>query len=458
MPRDNDRDETVTWSTSTTHRRRRSRRLPLLLLMLPLVLASFGGPVGTVQTVHGDELSNARSRQTDLRKQIATNRAKIAKLASLQGDLSAAIRDTRSQLAGLNDDLDVVRGKIKRTKDKIAEVRAAYNDLVDTLKQLDAQLIKIQGQEDAKRAQLADRKRQLAERIRSAYDTDRTSMLETFLSGGTFTDLLSEISYYIDVGEQDKALAQQIAKDQETLAALHETVEETRAETDEVRVATAKQKRSLDAAMLVLKKDQAVLKRLELAAKRTLARQRHTYQLLSRNKAAARRALAAAARAERALASKIRALIRRQASQGRIPSQYNGTLRWPMNGVVSQNFGCTGFPWEGPKGDCAHFHEGIDIVAPYGRAVRSAGSGTVVFVGFNPYDAPPQAFIVIVAHSSGLQTWYAHLQPRYPVHVGQHVSSGTVIGYEGMTGHTTGAHLHWAVMQNGEFVNPRLFL
>ena len=51
----------------------------------------------------------------------------------------------------------------------------------------------------------------LAERVRSAYDTDRTSLLETFLSGGTFTDLLAEMSYYIDVGEQDKALANQIA-------------------------------------------------------------------------------------------------------------------------------------------------------------------------------------------------------------------------------------------------------
>jgi murein DD-endopeptidase MepM/ murein hydrolase activator NlpD len=33
-----------------------------------------------------------------------------------------------------------------------------------------------------------------------------------------------------------------------------------------------------------------------------------------------------------------------------------------------------------------------------------------------------------------------------------------VIGYEGNTGHSTGAHLHWAVMLNGTFVNPRLFL
>ena len=49
-------------------------------------------------------------------------------------------------------------------------------------------------------------------------------MLETFLSGQSFTDVLSEVSYTIDVGEQDKQLAQQIQEDQQTLAAVHQTV------------------------------------------------------------------------------------------------------------------------------------------------------------------------------------------------------------------------------------------
>ncbi len=45
---------------------------------------------------------------------------------------------------------------------------------------------------------------------------------------------------------------------------------------------------------------------------------------------------------------------------------------------------------------------------------------------------------MIIAHSEGLQTWYAHMQPRRPVSVGQHVSRGQVIGYEGSTGQSTG--------------------
>jgi murein DD-endopeptidase MepM/ murein hydrolase activator NlpD len=50
------------------------------------------------------------------------------------------------------------------------------------------------------------------------------------------------------------------------------------------------------------------------------------------------------------------------------------------------------------------------------------------------------------------------MQPKRPVEVGEVVSKGQVIGYEGNTGNSTGAHLHWMVERNGDFVNPRAFL
>jgi murein DD-endopeptidase MepM/ murein hydrolase activator NlpD len=124
---------------------------------------------------------------------------------------------------------------------------------------------------------------------------------------------------------------------------------------------------------------------------------------------------------------------------------------------VTQPFGCTGVIWEPPSGSCAHWHNGIDIVAPYGTAVRASAGGRVVYIGWNYADGADPAWIVIIAHSSNLTTWYAHMQPRYPVRAGQVVSKGQVIGYEGSTGHSTGAHLHWMVEYNGSFVNPRLF-
>ena len=50
---------------------------------------------------------------------------------------------------------------------------------------------------------------------------------------------------------------------------------------------------------------------------------------------------------------------------------------------MTQNFGCTGFDLGAAASACAHFHNGIDLVAPYGTPIRAAGAGTVVYIGWN---------------------------------------------------------------------------
>ena len=269
---------------------------------------------------------------------------------------------------------------------------------------------------------------------------DRTSLLETFLSGSTFTDMLAEMSAYIDVGEQDKALANEIAQDQATLAALHQATEDTRSQTNDLRQQTAAQKRALDKSLRELNDSKAALKQLEKRTAAALASQKRTYAAIERNKAAAKAALAKAAAAQKKLKDQIAALIRKQLQGGNIPSAYNGTLTWPMSGDVTQNFGCTGFSWEPPYGSCPHFHQGIDIVAPYGTPVKASGDGTVVYIGWNYADGADPAWIVIIAHSEVapdlVRAHAAALPGRDPRR--QLVTGGQVIGYEGNTGHSTG--------------------
>ena len=264
-------------------------------------------------------------------------------------------------------------------KEKIEEVKAAYAALVARGEELDAELTRLTMEEAEKAASLADRKDELALRIRSAYDTDRTSLLETFLSGGSFTDILAEASYMIDVGEQDKALAEQIERDQAALAAVHQTVEETRLATEELRVETAAQKKKLDKSMRDLKKEQAKLKKLERAAERELARQKAAYEQLAKNKKGLKKAIARAQASQRALAKRIDRIIAQQRARGNIPSKFNGSFRWPMVGRISGEFGCSSYPGYGPGYGCAHFHNGIDIVAGYGTPGpgRRQGHGRV---------------------------------------------------------------------------------
>ncbi len=424
-----------------------------------MALGMVGAPASTT-IVRGDQLSDAKAAQDRLKHQIEAQKAAVAALNALQASVSADIAATRHQLSGINANLVTVKAKITSMGNRIAVVQTAYNDLVLQLGRQDFALALLETQQDAKASQLRSRKAMLVDRIRSAYDTSRTSMLESFLSGGTFNDLLTEMNDYIAVGEQDKALAAQIVVDQRTLAQLTQNVSDTRARTDDLRVTTAAQKAKLDASLGALKASRLELRRLEKATQQNLAQQRASYARLAVNKKNAAHALAAAAAAQKRLARKIADIVARQSQQGNIPSQYNGSLAWPMAGIVTQEFGCTGFAWEPPYGSCSHFHQGIDVVAPYGTQVHASGDGVIAYVGWNYADGSDPAWIVIIAHSSGLQTWYAHLQPRYPggIHQGSQVHAGQVIGYEGSTGHSTGAHLHWAVMLNGQFANPRLFL
>lgn len=96
-------------------------------------------------------------------------------------------------------------------------------------------------------------------------------------------------------------------------------------------------------------------------------------------------------------------------------------------------------------------HKGTDFAAPTGTPVKASGDGTVVFVGRHG----GHGNFVKIQHAGGFQTAYAHLS-RYAkgLRKGQKVKQGQVVAYVGSTGVSTGPHLHYEVIQNGQYVNP----
>ena len=134
-----------------------------------------------------------------------------------------------------------------------------------------------------------------------------------------------------------------------------------------------------------------------------------------------------------------------------------GVWSLPLRGVITQAFGPTSFELEPPatyRGvPYAHFHAAIDIAAPLGTPVIAANDGVVAFVGH----LPDGAMIVLVAHAGGYVSEYAHLDDTFalpPVKTGQAVKAGQVVGFIGLTGTTTGAHLHFAVLKDGTAIDP----
>jgi peptidoglycan hydrolase-like protein with peptidoglycan-binding domain len=116
-------------------------------------------------------------------------------------------------------------------------------------------------------------------------------------------------------------------------------------------------------------------------------------------------------------------------------------LAWPLQAPVGEGFG--------PRGD--RFHAGIDLIANRGAPVQAAATGRVAFAAFT---SGGWGKLVVVAHSDGVRTMYAHLS-KISVRVGQAVSTGDVVGLVGATGDATGPHLHFEVRLRGAAVDPR---
>jgi murein DD-endopeptidase MepM/ murein hydrolase activator NlpD len=440
-------------------RRRRHLRPIISFLVLPILAGLF---IATpVQPVAGDELEDAKDQQAQLKDTIADQKTELSRLAGRQENLQSEIAATKAELKEINVDLGAVRRQIDDLVVRIAQAQQQYDDLVAKVATLEVILTSLGREAEEKAVELRDTKRLLADRIRDAYDADRSSPLETILTGGSFTDVIVEASYAVDIADENRILAEKIADQQAALETLEATVSTTQDETEGLRDETAARKAQLDRDKADLEEARQALERLEARTKQALDEQRRAYERLEASRQATAQSLADTTAAQKKLESKIESILRERAQQGNIPSQYNGTLIWPLSGTVTQNYGCTGFGWEPPKGECAHFHSGIDIAAPMYTPIKAAGNGTVLFAGANPYDRFPKAWIVIVAHSEGLLTWYGHVDNAVKppaVSPGDYVTAGQTVAYVGMTGRTTGPHLHWMVEYKGDFVNPRLYL
>lgn len=145
---------------------------------------------------------------------------------------------------------------------------------------------------------------------------------------------------------------------------------------------------------------------------------------------------------------RLKQLLSAQSAGGVTAAQTKNALGAPLDSMVSSSpFGYRVSPLSGWGGE---FHRGQDFVASCGTAVKAAASGTVTFAGWDPYGG---GIRVVIDHGNGLETTYNHLSTEL-VSVGQKVERGAVVAEVGTTGASTGCHLHFEVMVNGDVVDP----
>ena len=122
---------------------------------------------------------------------------------------------------------------------------------------------------------------------------------------------------------------------------------------------------------------------------------------------------------------------------------------WPVEGQITGSFGERIDPFNGEGA----FHSGVDISASAGAPVIAPADGTIVFADFEG----GYGRAVVIDHGHGITTRYGHLA-SFAVAAGQYIHRGDTVGYVGMSGRSTGPHLHYEVRINSIPVNPYKYL
>jgi murein DD-endopeptidase MepM/ murein hydrolase activator NlpD len=357
------------------------------------------------------------------------------KQRQLQG-LNGQIITAKSQIRQLLNQLQALRGQIAALDSQLQTVNNQIQQETAKLEVIARQIALAKEQLALKEAELAQHIADFSKRMRLLYKSGKVSGLELVLSAANFTDLMNRIFFFNDIVREDRRQVGQLQKERATI---------------EVMKADLEAKKAQQAAVVKQIKDQRA--QLQAMRDQRVARQ----QQIAAIEAQFQRQLADMQAQRAALQAQLASLVRES-----FRARSSGKWLWPMDGVITQGFGCTPYPFEPYDPNCPshHFHSGLDIATDYGTPVHAADGGIVHnfsmgcswgggLCGYGRY--------VVIVHAGGFTSLYGHLA-GYAVGEGVQVDKDTVIGYEGSTGNSTGPHLHFEMDIGGIPVDPLAYL
>ncbi len=352
-----------------------------------------------------EEEKAAAQKEADKAKAAADAKKKEAKAAGKRAaEATANFEEAEKRL-------DALQGQIESTR---ADIEATKAEIAVTKDKMEKKEKEIEEQNDA-----------LNNRLTAMYKTGKVGFVDVVLSSESVEDLLSNVGMVHKILESDQELLKKLQKDYKELEKMKKHLEEQQAyleqkeidlEAAEAETEELKKKYKAEADKYKAMEDQLEAEGYELAAE-----------------AAAKQAAAEAMIVE----------------AGGTISATPGAYAWPTqaNWYITSNYGWRICPFHGRE-----FHNGIDVVlksGTYGSAVYAIADGIVTRASwYGGYGNCIQ-----IAHGGGYSSLYGHLK-GYNIKSGQFVAKGTLIGYIGSTGNSTGPHLHFTVFKDGSITNP----
>ncbi len=396
------------------------------------------------------------------RKIIIMSMAAVLTAVSVTSSFADSISEYKEELQQNEDKMDQVQSQLDQTssekstaKDEVEkldnelnQVNSEYENLVQELDDTNKQLSQAQEELEAATAKRETQYDTLKSRIRVMYEEGDIGYMEILLNANSFSDYLNRMEHINRIMDYDNNL---LADFQALETLINDKVEEIEECKQELEVLTA-EKTTKKAEL-----DNKVQEKLELISKLSSDEATYNQQLADLEEdneyiksliQKAEKEAAAAAAAAKAAASNAASY----SSSNKIYSYGGGKFLWPVPayvGIINDVYSYRLSPISGS----GEFHSGLDMRAPYGTDIVAADDGTVIYSGVrNGYGN-----CVIIDHGDGFSTLYGH-NSSLCVTVGQSVVRGQVIAKAGSTGYSTGAHLHFEVRINGQYVDPNPYL
>lgn len=404
-----------------------------------------------VSAAHADDLDDKKNKverelkgaHQDLDESSAQLRKAAARLEAAQQQLDVA----KTRLA-------TARGKVEVARERDAQMQAELASAEAELAAAEAALAQGQVDRDAQREKVASTVADMysegdPELIAFSSLIDAESTEELTRRDGVRDVVIGQEAREYDELKASEVLLEvrqdQVAEARDAVAVKREAAAE---HLELMQALEAEEQAAKDSVVsLVIERRDAragasAARAKDLAKLRKLEREQQQIEEMLR-----KRALAALRRQRAAEAAKA-ASARSQAST---PSP--GLLAYPVDGYVTSPFGYRTHPIYHYWG----LHDGVDFGGGCGTPLRAAAPGRVVSSYFSGVYGNRLVIDHGVLGGKGVATIYNHAS-GYNVGVGDQVQQGQVIGFEGSTGWSTGCHLHFTVMANGQAVDPMNWL
>ena len=365
---------------------------------------------------------------------VAVTQADIDALKKDASGLAQQKKELKNKISALSDDIsdnmkkkELLDGQISVLSSEIANVEEQIRTYTDLITQTEAELLDAQQREEAQYELFCRRVRDMEERGNVSY-------WSVLFKANSFTDLLSRLDIVNEIMDSDQKVIQD-------LQALQAEIEEKKAELETGKAVSEEARTEL------------------LARKTELNLQRSAADKLVReiqaNEQAYEATLDEIDQEEEYIQKRIvqlsQELAALEAAQGKPSNAAAGGYIWPVGSRrITSPMGSryTGIPGASTN------HKGVDIGGVgYTSEVHAAKAGTVIVSQYSS----SYGNYVVVSHGSGNTTLYAHMSSR-KVSEGDYVNQGDALGITGSTGISSGPHLHFEITENGERVDPLIYL